>query len=110
MEQPPMGIEQNRLFLGAARYYSLYRPHYPAPLFDLLTELYQLSSSTTVVDVGVGTGQLAIPLAQRAMPVVGIDPQPEMLAEAESAAMRASVHERVRLVLGRGEDLRLHVG
>jgi SAM-dependent methyltransferase len=38
------------------------------------------------LELGVGTGRIAIPLAQRVGEVVGVDSSPEMLAELERAA------------------------
>jgi SAM-dependent methyltransferase len=53
-----------------------------------------------VLDVGCGTGRLADALAQRGARVWGVDPSPEMLAEA-----RASAGRRVGFKLGRAEAL-----
>jgi SAM-dependent methyltransferase len=77
------------LFEGTAHYYSRYRPAYPDELFDLLVDRFDLGPEANVVDLGCGTGQLAIPLASRGIPVQGIDPSVEMLCEALREEERA---------------------
>jgi SAM-dependent methyltransferase len=44
-----------------------------------------------LLDLGCGTGQVALPLAHRFQEVVGMDPEPEMLAEAALQAKAAGV-------------------
>jgi ubiquinone/menaquinone biosynthesis C-methylase UbiE len=62
-----------------------------------------------VLDLGCGTGQLALPLARRGIPIHAVDPEVEMLAEglrAEAASGRAGIAWRL------GEDrslARLHL-
>jgi SAM-dependent methyltransferase len=53
------------------------------------------------LELGVGTGRLAIPLAKRAFPVTGVDSSPEMLEKLVSKAKEAdadveSVHGDIR--------------
>ncbi len=42
-----------------------------------------------MLDLGCGTGQLAIPMARRFQQIVAIDPEPEMLVEGRNQAKRA---------------------
>ena len=74
-------IDPPGLFEGTAAYYSRYRFGYPAELFDFLVERFNLSRGSHVLDLGCGTGQVAIPLAKRHMPVRAVDPDIAMLAE-----------------------------
>jgi SAM-dependent methyltransferase len=53
-----------------------------------------------VLDVGCGTGRLALALVERGAKVWGVDSSPEMLAQARAASGR-----RVGLKLGRAESL-----
>ena len=62
-----------------------------------------LASGGPVVELGVGTGRIAIPTALAGMRVIGVDSSPEMLAVCGEAARAAGVSERVDLRLG---DLR----
>src|SRR5439155_12705784 len=61
--------------------------------------------ATRVVDVGTGTGQIAVPLARRGISVVGIEPEPEMLVEARAFARREGIGEGIEFLEGRGEAL-----
>jgi len=62
------------------------RPPYPAPLLDALAEL--VPAKGRVVDVGAGTGHVALPLAERGLRVTAIDPALAML---QQLARRAQV-------------------
>jgi ubiquinone/menaquinone biosynthesis C-methylase UbiE len=69
------------LFKGTAPYYARFRPGYPPELLERLAERAGLDASSRVLDLGCGTGQIAVPLAAHAGEVVAVDPEPEMLAE-----------------------------
>jgi SAM-dependent methyltransferase len=62
-----------------------------------------MSSGGPVVELAVGTGRIAVPIAQAGIPVIGVDSSPEMLGFARTAAESAGVSELVDLRLG---DLR----
>ena len=62
-----------------------------------------LASGGPVVELAVGTGRIAIPIAQAGIEVIGVDSSPAMLAVARSAAEEAGVAERLDLRVG---DLR----
>lgn len=53
-----------------------------------------------VVELGVGTGRIAIPTAAAGVEVIGIDLVPEMLAVARARAEATGVAARLRLVEG----------
>jgi SAM-dependent methyltransferase len=62
-----------------------------------------LASGGPVVELAVGTGRIAVPIARAGIDVIGIDSSPRMLAVAREAAVSAGVGERMDLRLG---DLR----
>src|SRR6478735_2114473 len=62
-----------------------------------------LASGGPVVELAVGTGRIAIPIAQAGIDVVGVDSSPGMLSVASAAAQDAGVAERLDLRVG---DLR----
>jgi SAM-dependent methyltransferase len=62
-----------------------------------------LASGGPVVELGVGTGRIAIPTAMAGVHVIGVDSSSEMLAVCGEAARAAGVSEWVDLRLG---DLR----
>lgn len=70
------------LFEGTAKYYSRYRLGYGERVFDYLNDELALRARDVALDLGCGTGQVAIPLAQRGIVVYAVDPDVEMLREA----------------------------
>jgi SAM-dependent methyltransferase len=62
-----------------------------------------LASGGPVVELAVGTGRIAVPIARAGVDVIGVDASPGMLALARAAAEEAGVLQRVDLRLG---DLR----
>jgi ubiquinone/menaquinone biosynthesis C-methylase UbiE len=95
-------------------------PHAAASPYDAIAELYDpWSRSVTedvgfyvaearkaggpVVELGVGTGRIAIPIAQKGVRVIGVDSSREMLAACRSRAEAAGVTGFLDLRLG---DLR----
>ncbi|MFE9749318.1 class I SAM-dependent methyltransferase [Saccharothrix saharensis] len=69
-----------------ADYYHRYRRGYPPEAFDVLAEVFGLTRDDVAVDLGCGTGQVTVPLAGRVRAVVGVDPEPDMLAHGRRAA------------------------
>lgn len=59
-----------------------------------------VASGGPVVELGVGTGRIAIPTAAAGVEVIGIDTSPEMLAVARARAEAAGVASRLRFVQG----------
>ncbi len=71
-------------FSATAALYSRWRPSYPSTLRDYLLGLGQANApSRRIADIGCGTGISTRILAGPGVQVIGIDPNPEMLAEAE---------------------------
>ena len=69
------------LFEGTAAYYARYRSKYPVAMFDHMVDRFNLGPRYSVLDLGCGTGQLALPLSERQIPVYAVDPEIEMLQE-----------------------------
>jgi SAM-dependent methyltransferase len=82
-----------------AAFYARYRRGYPPAFVDVLAQALSLGAGDVAADVGCGTGQLTIPLARRVRAVVGMDPEPAMLALAGQAAAGQSL-ANVTWVLG----------
>jgi SAM-dependent methyltransferase len=68
------------LYRGTAPYYDRYRPPYPEALFADLRRRQPLTGSARVLDLGCGTGQVAVPLARHVKEVVAVDQEPESVA------------------------------
>lgn len=65
---------------AAATSYARFRRDLPAAQARLLADLLGLTPTDTVIDLGCGTGQIGVPLTPLARVVVGVDPEPAMLA------------------------------
>jgi SAM-dependent methyltransferase len=75
------------LYRGCAAHYLRGRPPYSAELDTVLARELGLDGHGTLIDVGCGPGVLAVQLAWLFDDVIGIDPDPDMLAEAERLAL-----------------------
>jgi SAM-dependent methyltransferase len=63
-----------------ASHYRRYRRDLPAAVLDRLVGDVGLTDRSLAIDVGAGTGQVAVPLAARAGTVLAAEPEPDMLA------------------------------
>ncbi|MGW4489055.1 class I SAM-dependent methyltransferase [Amycolatopsis sp. NPDC004368] len=72
-------------------FYHRYRRGYPGAAFDAIAAEFALGEDDVVLDLGCGTGQLAVPMAARVRAVAGMDPSPDMLTRARRAAADAGV-------------------
>ena len=95
-------------FATTAELYEQYRPPYSAEFFRLVAQELALSKQHALIDLGTGPGPLALGFAPYAGRVVGVDPEPAMLAAARTAARR--VDADVTFVEGRAEDLPETIG
>lgn len=88
-------------FAGStAQFYARYRRDLPAAQALDLAEHVGLRADDAAVDLGCGTGQLAVPLATHCAAVIAIDPEPDMLR-----GLRDRSADRVLCVLGDDKDL-----
>ena len=77
------------VFAGAAGYYAKYRPKYPPELFRDAVQSFGLDGRGRLLDLGCGTGELALPLAKYFSQVLAIDPEPGMLEVGQQKATAA---------------------
>ena len=70
-------------FSGFAECYDGARPQPPAVIVDVLTHMAGVEEPALVVDIGSGTGLSTRIWGGRAREIIGIEPNPDMRAEAE---------------------------
>ncbi len=85
---------------SVARAYST-RPPYPAEFFDVMETLLP-EGPRTLLDLGCGTGDVAIPLAERFDRVDAVDPSQAMLAVARSRP--GADHPSLHWISGSAEE------
>lgn len=73
-------------FTGLAANYARYRPDYPEAALAFLTERCGLGPDALLIDLGCGTGISARLFARRGVRVIGVDPNADMLRQAETEA------------------------
>jgi SAM-dependent methyltransferase len=107
---PPEGWQWDEtLYLGSAPYYVRGRPPYAPGLADALRRILALDGQGRLLDVGCGPGVVTLPLAHCFSEVVGLDPDPGMLAEGARRAAEAGI-TNITWVRARGEDLPAGLG
>jgi len=78
--------DADNVFTGTAWYYARYRPGYPDEVIKLLVDKFKLRKNSRALDLGCGTGQVALALAPHVSEVIAIDPLEAMLKEARALA------------------------
>jgi len=81
--------------------YERYRPGFPEGFFDRLSDLRWILPRQRVLDLGTGTGSLAIGFAARGLEATGLDIAPELLEVARQAAIDQGLN--VNFVKGKAE-------
>jgi SAM-dependent methyltransferase len=89
---------------GFSSTYDRYRPRTPPELVAVLTRYSERPRPELVVDLGAGTGLSARAWAATAEQVIGIEPNPVMLAEAERVTVEANVSYRLAFSHATGLD------
>ena len=95
-------------FASTVSLYEALRPPYPPQFFRTVAQKLKLSKQHALIDLGTGPGLLALGFAPYVGRIVGVDPEPAMLAAARTAAERAS--QAFPLIEGRAEDLPESIG
>jgi SAM-dependent methyltransferase len=95
-------------FATTAEFYEQYRPPYPAEFFRTVAQKLKLDKRHALIDLGTGPGVLALGFGPYVGRVVGVDPEPAMLAAAGAAATRAGVD--VTFIEGKAEDQPADIG
>ncbi len=67
------------LYRGTHEYYVKYRPPIPEEVIKVIVEHFDIKPSDRVIDIGCGTGQVALAMEGKCGEMVCLDPDPEML-------------------------------
>lgn len=85
MSRGTAGTDPKTRFTGRAALYSKYRPSYPEELIDVLQKESFLTRSSTLADVGSGTGLLTELFLKNGNAVFAVEPNADMRHAAERA-------------------------
>lgn len=91
-------------FDPVAELYERRRPTYPDAAVDWLATHLNIDASSTVLDLGAGTGKLTRALVPRAQHVIAVDPGTQMLAQLRRVVPDAEA------MLGTAEEIPLRDG
>lgn len=106
----PDGWEwDSTLFRGSAAYYERGRLPYAPGLAETLADALGLDGRGRLLDVGCGPGIALLPMARFFTEAVGLDPDEDMLAQAERQARRRGV-TNTRWVAARADELPAGLG
>jgi SAM-dependent methyltransferase len=95
-------------FETTARTYARHREPYPPAFFAAVAEALKLEGREALIDLGTGPGVLALGFAPYVGRILGVDPEPAMVAEARRSAAEADIAFPV--IEGRAEDLAADLG
>lgn len=89
-------------FGKAAADYGAFRAGFPESIFDRLAQFDVGLHGQTLIDLGTGTGTLARQFALRGCEVIGLDPDPRMIDQAQKLDRQSQV--QIRYVTAKAES------
>jgi ubiquinone/menaquinone biosynthesis C-methylase UbiE len=93
-------------FRGAARYYAQYRLPYPAAFLQRVLDETVGTNSSSLLDLGCGTGELTVPMSAHFQQVTAIDVDRDMITQAQQKALKAGARN-IQWHVGPAESLDL---
>lgn len=75
--------DTKELFSGTYEYYVKYRPSIPKEVIDVIVKHFDVKPTDRVLDIGCGTGQVALAMEGKCGEMVCLDPDSEMLKQAK---------------------------
>ncbi len=83
--------DRDGIFSNTSWFYARYRPGYPDKVFEILRDYFSLNGSQKVLDLGCGTGQIALKIAPLVNEILAVDPQDGMLQEGISLSDKSGI-------------------
>jgi ubiquinone/menaquinone biosynthesis C-methylase UbiE len=90
-------------FTGLADLYAAARPSYPSEAIDFIVKRCNLNAACIVADIGCGTGIATRLLAARGVAMIGVEPNDDMRARAQSEPLPDGA-AKITYTKGRGEQ------
>ncbi len=91
-------------FNAVAELYERYRPGYPDAVVAGVVQAAQLGAGSRVLEIGCGTGQLSVPLAEHGVELVAVELGPDL---AQIARRRLAAFSRARVEVAAFEEWEL---
>ncbi|MGO8946326.1 MAG: class I SAM-dependent methyltransferase [Ktedonobacterales bacterium] len=88
-------------FDSVATYYDAYRPGYPSQVVDDVLEMAHIGRGSRVLEIGCGTGQLSVPIAQRGAMLTAVELGPAL---ADIARRHLSLFPAATVEVGKFEE------
>ena len=79
------------LFGGTHRYYVKFRPGIPKEVIDIIVSYFNVGPKDRILDIGCGTGQVALVMEGRCGEMVCLDSDPEMLKQAKKLTENSNI-------------------
>lgn len=92
------------LYRGAHEYYAQYRPNIPKKVVDVIIKHFDAGPNDRILDIGCGTGQVALAMDGKCKEMVCMDPDPEMIKTAKKATKNSQI--KLIWINSRAEDLK----
>lgn len=93
----------SRLYNRTCKYYTRYRPDIPKKVIDIIVKHLDVKPTDRVLDIGCGTGKVALAMEDRCDEMVCLDPDSEMLRWAKKATKSSKT--RLTWINRSAEDL-----
>lgn len=78
-------------YRGTYEYYAKYRPSIPKEVIDVIVKHLNIKPTDRVLDIGCGTGQVALAMEGKCCEMVCVDPDPKMLIQAKKATKNSKI-------------------
>jgi len=75
--------DAKELFSGTYEYYAKYRPGIPEEIINIIVKHFDIKLNDRLLDIGCGTGQVALAMEGKCGEMVCLDSDPEMLKQAK---------------------------